>query len=112
MSEPLSDEELSEWREVAKQGSAFGECAGEDLRRLVSRLDHAERRLCWWEITFFQRFRTLPRVGSPMGGIPLVLAFENLDGELVEWTEPATECPDCLAGPGQLHSIDCHKAKS
>jgi hypothetical protein len=38
----MTDEELGAWREVAQEGSATGECAGDDLRRLIARMDAAE----------------------------------------------------------------------
>jgi hypothetical protein len=40
--EPMSDDELSDWRDIAYRGSASGECAGSDLRSLIARLDAAE----------------------------------------------------------------------
>jgi hypothetical protein len=37
------DTELAEWRRIAWEGSSAGECAGADLRALITRLDAAEQ---------------------------------------------------------------------
>jgi hypothetical protein len=35
----MDDERLAFWQEIADQGSAYGECSGQDLRELLARLN-------------------------------------------------------------------------